>query len=86
MTLEHTFMRCIHVQLHTRHLHYYRPTELDAYVFGHLFTLLTTELPDVDIGEVVKKYENLKMFTKRVETIFFSRSGSTTHSKQRVKK
>jgi metaxin len=64
----------------------YRPTELDAYVFGHLFTLLTTELPDVDIGEVVKKYENLKMFTKRVETIYFSRAASTAQSKHRVKK
>ena len=34
-----------------------RPTELDALVFGHLFTLLTTPLPDSGrIVAIIKQY------------------------------
>ena len=49
------------------------PCELDAYVFGQLYTLLTTELPGVDVGYVVKKYDNLRAFAKRVESAYFTR-------------
>lgn len=38
----------------------FRPTELDALVFGHLFTLLTTPLPDSGrIVAIIKQHRNL---------------------------
>jgi len=54
-----------------------QPTELDALVFGHLYTLLTTELPDVDIASTVKQYVNLVDFCKRVEKRYYSHKGGT---------
>jgi len=50
-----------------------RPTELDALVFGHLFTILTTELPQVDLAGIVKKQQNLVNFCQRIEKDFFAR-------------
>ncbi|XP_062606994.1 metaxin-2-like isoform X2 [Saccostrea cucullata] len=46
------------------------PTELDALVFGHLFSLLTTPLP-VDIAEYVNEFENLTNFCQRIEDKYF---------------
>lgn len=53
-----------------------QPTELDALVFGHLYTLLTTELPDVDVASTVKQYQNLVDFCKRVEKRYYSHKGN----------
>merc|ERR1712154_368744 len=33
-----------------------KPTELDALAFGHLFTILTTPLPDTRLASVVRQY------------------------------
>ncbi|GFO09458.1 metaxin-2 [Plakobranchus ocellatus] len=47
------------------------PTELDAVVFGHLYTLQMTKLPGSPFCAVTKEYENLINFTKRIESTFF---------------
>ncbi|KAJ8303527.1 hypothetical protein KUTeg_019923 [Tegillarca granosa] len=48
-----------------------KPTELDAMVFGHLYTLLTTNLPDIDLAIIIRNYGNLANFCKRVEIKYF---------------
>ncbi|XP_055493886.1 metaxin-2 isoform X2 [Leucoraja erinacea] len=48
-----------------------QPTELDALVFGHLFTILTTQLTNDALGEKVKNYENLIKFCRRIEQNYF---------------
>lgn len=48
-----------------------KPTELDAMVFGHLYTLLTTNLPDIDLAVIIRNYGNLANFCKRVEIKYF---------------
>ncbi|XP_057320572.1 metaxin-2-like [Microplitis mediator] len=48
------------------------PTELDALVFGHLFTILTTPLPVNKLAEIVKSYPDLVDLCKRIEQSFFS--------------
>ncbi|KAK7092809.1 metaxin-2-like isoform X2 [Littorina saxatilis] len=47
------------------------PTELDALVFGHLYTLLTTSLPEGPFAEIVQKFPNLAAFCKRIDEKFF---------------
>ncbi|XP_016408552.1 metaxin-2-like [Sinocyclocheilus rhinocerous] len=64
-----------------------QPTELDALVFGHLFTILTTQLTNDELAEKVKSYTNLLSFCHRIEQAYFkehdreSQSGSSRHSK-----
>ncbi|XP_032080257.1 metaxin-2 isoform X2 [Thamnophis elegans] len=48
-----------------------KPTELDALVFGHLFTILTTQLISDELLEKVKGYRNLIAFCKRIEQHYF---------------
>ncbi|KAL3835913.1 hypothetical protein ACJMK2_021374 [Sinanodonta woodiana] len=48
-----------------------KPTELDAVVFGHLYTLITTELPNKAIADVINKFQNLVDFCTRVDQIYF---------------
>ncbi|KAK0416154.1 hypothetical protein QR680_012319 [Steinernema hermaphroditum] len=50
-----------------------QPTELDALAFGHLYTILTTELPNMDLAELVRKYDNLVKFVKKIDLEFFTR-------------
>jgi len=50
---------------------FYRPTELDALVFGHLFTILTTQLITDELSEKVKNYSNLTAFCRRIEQQYF---------------
>ncbi|KAH0621523.1 hypothetical protein JD844_022903 [Phrynosoma platyrhinos] len=47
------------------------PTELDALVFGHLFTILTTQLISDELSEKVKGYSNLIAFCRRIEQHYF---------------
>jgi len=49
-----------------------QPTELDALAFGHLYTLLTTELPNMQIAESLKRHPNLIDFCKRIDQEFFA--------------
>ncbi|KRX63402.1 Metaxin-2 [Trichinella sp. T9] len=47
------------------------PTEIDALIFGHLYTLLTTSLPNVAIGDILKKFPNLLQFCEDFEKLYF---------------
>ncbi|KAJ8926104.1 hypothetical protein NQ315_009961 [Exocentrus adspersus] len=49
------------------------PTELDALVFGHLFTILTTPLPRSDLANIVRKYPQLINLVKRIEDEYFKK-------------
>jgi len=48
-----------------------RPTELDALVFGHLFAILTTPLPDNKLQSIVSKYSNLVKLCENIESDYF---------------
>ncbi|XP_067003916.1 metaxin-2 [Anabrus simplex] len=50
-----------------------KPTELDALVFGHLFTVLTTPLPNNQFASIVRGYPNLVELCKTVERMYFER-------------
>ncbi|KAJ8704514.1 hypothetical protein PYW07_011702 [Mythimna separata] len=50
-----------------------RPTELDALVFGHVFTIITTRLPCRKLADVVRKHESLVALAKRVDEQYFKR-------------
>ncbi|XP_006000662.2 metaxin-2 [Latimeria chalumnae] len=64
-----------------------QPTELDALVFGHLFTILTTQLTNDELCGKVKKHGNLTTFCTRIEQQYFqdhekdSSSGESGFSK-----
>jgi len=49
------------------------PTELDALVFGYLFTMITAALPNQNqFPNLVKHHPNLIKFCSRVERDFFT--------------
>uniref|UniRef100_A0A915D2A3 Metaxin n=1 Tax=Ditylenchus dipsaci TaxID=166011 RepID=A0A915D2A3_9BILA len=50
-----------------------QPTELDALAFGHLYTILTTELPNMRVANTLKRYQNLIDFCKRIDEEFFAK-------------
>ena len=51
-----------------------RPCELDAYVFGHLYTLQTTSLPEeADVQGIISKFPNLENYLRRLERKIFLR-------------
>ncbi|XP_076241087.1 metaxin-2 isoform X3 [Calliopsis andreniformis] len=43
------------------------PNELDALVFGHIFTIITTPLPGNKLANIVQSYPQLVDFCKRIE-------------------
>lgn len=53
-----------------------KPTELDALVFGHLFTILTTPMPDNRFSAIVRQFQNLVELCQTVDREFFDRIGS----------
>nr|XP_033802702.1 LOW QUALITY PROTEIN: metaxin-2 [Geotrypetes seraphini] len=48
-----------------------QPTELDSLVFGHLFTILTTQLTNDELREKVQNTETLIDFCRRIEHNYF---------------
>ncbi|KAH0547439.1 metaxin-2-like isoform X1 [Cotesia glomerata] len=48
------------------------PTELDALVFGHLFTIITTPLPANKLAEIVRSFPDLVDLCKRIDQSFFT--------------
>lgn len=50
------------------------PTELDALVFGYIFTMITTPLPNNQLGNIVKHQPNLVKFCQHMEKEYFSQS------------
>ncbi|KAK2180056.1 hypothetical protein NP493_460g04025 [Ridgeia piscesae] len=55
------------------HLYFFgdRPTELDALVFGHLYSLLTISLPVSRVAETVEQFSNLLNFCRRIDDTYF---------------
>ena len=49
----------------------YSPTELEAVVFGHVFTLITTPLPDSRLAATVKSFPTLVKLCRKIETCYF---------------
>ncbi|KAK2145694.1 hypothetical protein LSH36_662g01049 [Paralvinella palmiformis] len=56
----------------------HRPTELDALVFGHLYTLLSTQLPRVELAEIIYSFPNLSHFCTRIDNMFIKESAHTS--------
>ncbi|MXQ82394.1 hypothetical protein E5288_WYG010925 [Bos mutus] len=54
-----------------------QPTELDALVFGHLYTILTTQMTNDELSEKVKNYSNLLAFCRRIEQHYFGKGSSS---------
>ena len=52
---------------------FFRPTELDALVYGHLFSILTTPLPDNRMAATIRNYKNLVELCKKIDKEFFDR-------------
>lgn len=50
-----------------------KPTELDAVVFGHLFAILTTPLPDNRLSSIVREYQNLLDLCRRIDIQYFQK-------------
>lgn len=44
---------------------------MDAVLFGHLYAILTTHLPNTGLHVVVKKYSLLLKYCQRIESQFF---------------
>ena len=49
------------------------PSELDCLAFGHIYTILTTELPNPALVNCLKKYTNLIEFCKEMEKELFEK-------------
>lgn len=49
----------------------FRPTELDALVFGHLFSIITTPLLNNRFAATVRAYDNLVQLCVCIETEFY---------------
>lgn len=56
----------------------YRPTELDALVFGHIFSISTTPLPDDRLSSIVRRHRNLVELCQNIDKQFFDRSAASS--------
>lgn len=54
--------------------YYSRPTELDAIVFGHLFAILNTPLPDNKLCFIIGEYRNLVELCRRIDVQYFQKT------------
>jgi metaxin len=50
------------------------PTELDALVFGHLFSIFTMKLPNIVLAKTINQFPHLVAFCKRIENIYFKKA------------
>ncbi|KAG8195296.1 hypothetical protein JTE90_028444 [Oedothorax gibbosus] len=50
-----------------------KPTELDAVVFGHLFAVLTTPLPDNKLCTIIREYQNLVDLCQNIDVNYFQK-------------
>ena len=48
--------------------------ELDALVYGHLFTLITTELPNMRFADIIESFQNLVDLCTRIDDKHFKHS------------
>nr|CAB3264075.1 metaxin-2-like [Phallusia mammillata] len=49
-----------------------KPTELDAMVYGHLYTIITTSLPDNRLAKTIQQFGNLVAFCQNIDRDFFA--------------
>lgn len=63
-----------------------RPTELDALVFGHLFSIMTTPLPDSRLSTVVRQNKNLVELCQSIDKEYFDRLASSSRSSENFEK
>lgn len=55
----------------------FSPTELDALVFGHIFTILTTPLPNNNLQQLIKNnFQSLVDLCSRIEKDFFNKNAT----------
>lgn len=47
------------------------PCELDAIVFGHLFSILTINLPNMALAQIVQKFKTLVQFCRHIDEKYF---------------
>ncbi|KAL7731861.1 hypothetical protein ACLKA6_017439 [Drosophila palustris] len=47
------------------------PCELDAIAFGHLFSILTTRLPNMALAQTVQKFKHLVSFCRFIDEKYF---------------
>lgn len=52
----------------------FKPNELDALVFGHIFTIITTPLPNNKLAMIVRNHPKLVNLCKRIENRYFQRT------------
>ncbi|XP_071439589.1 metaxin-2-like isoform X2 [Hetaerina americana] len=57
-----------------------KPTELDALVFGHVFTLMSTPLPDNRLASIVRNFPELRKLSNHIEGEYFANTLSNTSS------
>lgn len=50
-----------------------KPTELDALVFGHIYAVLTTPLPNNRFASTIREYPNLVDHCTRIEQAYFKK-------------
>ncbi|KAF4523780.1 hypothetical protein B566_EDAN009012 [Ephemera danica] len=65
--------RNLSARLGNNHFFFSRPTELDALVFGHTYTILSTKLPDNRLADVLRGYPNLISHCDRIQSQFSTR-------------
>jgi len=63
-----------------------KPTELDALVFGHLFAILTTPLPDARLASIVRQFKNLIDLCQQIDKEFFDGNSSSSRSSENFEK
>ncbi|KAI6240045.1 Metaxin-2-like protein [Aphelenchoides fujianensis] len=47
------------------------PTELDALAFGHIYSILTIELPSMHLANTLRKYTNLVKYCSAIDKEYF---------------
>ncbi|KAI5742658.1 hypothetical protein M8J77_009846 [Diaphorina citri] len=50
-----------------------KPTELDALLFGHIYAVLTTPLPNNRFASTIRAYPNLVEHCTRIEQAYFKK-------------
>lgn len=53
------------------------PTELDALVFGHLYSIFTMTLPNNVLAVTINKYRNLIQFCKNIDEKYFKKTSGS---------
>ncbi|KAJ8036449.1 Metaxin-2 [Holothuria leucospilota] len=57
-----------------------RPSELDALVFGHLYSLLTFQLIDDKMADIVNSFPSLTRFVERIQDTYFAGAAAEENS------